>query len=114
MDHYLRPLLAPRSAALVGASERPGSLGSIVWRNLAEGGFRGSLYAVNPKHRSLFGAKAYASLRDLPGPVELCQQSEHHLAGRAVQVTGWLVCEQQGRLVDQGACHGYAGLLAAG
>ena len=69
--HYLQPLLAPRSVALVGASERPGSLGSIVWRNLAAGGFRGSLYAVNPKHRSLFGGKAYASLRDLPSPVEL-------------------------------------------
>ena len=71
MDHYLRPLLAPRSVALVGASERPGSLGNIVWRNLADGGFRGSLYPVNPKHRSLFGAKAFASLRDLPGPAEL-------------------------------------------
>jgi acetyltransferase len=71
MDHYLRPLLAPRSVALVGASERPGSLGNIVWRNLADGAFHGSLHAVNPKHRSLFGAKAYASLRDLPDPVEL-------------------------------------------
>ena len=35
--HYLQPLLAPESVALVGASERPGSLGSIVLRNLAAG-----------------------------------------------------------------------------
>jgi acetyltransferase len=69
--HYLQPLLAPRSVALVGASERAGSLGSLVWRNLVAGGLRGALFAVNPKHRTLFGEKAYASLGDLPGPVDL-------------------------------------------
>ena len=69
--HYLQPLLAPRSVALVGASERPGSLGSLVWRNLAAGGVHGALLAVNPKHRTVFGEKAYPSLRDLPAPVEL-------------------------------------------
>ncbi len=39
--HYLRPLLAPRSVALVGASERPGSLGRIVFENLIAGAFVG-------------------------------------------------------------------------
>jgi len=34
----------------VGASEREGSLGSIVYRNLAAGGLRGELYAVKPRH----------------------------------------------------------------
>ena len=68
VDHYLKPLLAPRSVALVGATEREGSLGRIVWRNLAAGGLRGELYAVNPKHRSVFGRRCYARLRDLPQP----------------------------------------------
>ncbi len=68
--HYLRALLAPRSVALVGASERERSLGSIVLRNLSAGGLD-RLYAVNPKHRSLAGMPCYASLRDLPGEVEL-------------------------------------------
>ena len=70
-DHYLRPMLAPRSVALVGATEREGALGSIVWRNLAAGGLHGELYPVNPKHREIFGQRAYARLTDLPQPPEL-------------------------------------------
>jgi acetyltransferase len=65
-EHYLRPLLAARSVALVGATEREGALGAIVYRNLAAGGLRGGIYPVNPKHRAVFGAKAYARLTDLP------------------------------------------------
>jgi acetyltransferase len=64
--HYLQPLLAPRSVALVGATERPGALGEILHRNLAAAGLRGALFAVNPKHPTLFGAQAYARLADLP------------------------------------------------
>jgi acetyltransferase len=67
----LAALLAPRSVALLGASEREGSLGRIVWRNLAAGGLRGELYAVNPKHRSVFGQPAYAALSKLPKVPEL-------------------------------------------
>ncbi len=68
--HYLQPLLAARSVALVGASEREGSLGSIVLGNLAAGGLE-KFYAVNPKHRSVAGRPCYANLRKLPGPVDL-------------------------------------------
>ncbi|HEX6690483.1 MAG TPA: bifunctional acetate--CoA ligase family protein/GNAT family N-acetyltransferase [Burkholderiales bacterium] len=71
LDHYLRPLLAPRSVALVGASEREGSLGRIVYRNLAAGGLPAGLFAVNPKHRSLFGQPAYPRLTKLPAAVDL-------------------------------------------
>jgi len=69
--HYLAPLLAPRSVALVGATEREGALGSIVYRNLAAGGLRGALYAVNPKHRAIFGQPAYGRLSELPEPPDL-------------------------------------------
>src|SRR5690348_15341766 len=69
--HYLRPLLAPDSAVLVGATEREGALGAIVWRNLAAAGLRGELYAVNPKHRTLFGQRAYARLQELPRAPDL-------------------------------------------
>jgi acetyltransferase len=70
-EHYLRPLLAPRSVALVGATEREGALGSIVWRNLAAGALRGGLYPVNPKHSEVFGQRAYASLAQLPAVPDL-------------------------------------------
>lgn len=69
--HPLTALLAPASVALVGATEREGALGRIVWQNLAAGGLRGALHAVNPKHRQVFGASCHARLRDLPQPPEL-------------------------------------------
>src|SRR5580765_5117118 len=71
LEHYLRPLLAPRSVALVGASEREGSLGRIVYRNLAAGRLPAGLFAVNPKHRELFGRPAYPRLTTLPAAVDL-------------------------------------------
>jgi GNAT superfamily N-acetyltransferase/predicted CoA-binding protein len=69
--HYMTPLLAPASVALVGASEREGSLGRIVWQNLAAGGLGGPLHPVNPKHRQVFGERAFARLRDLAEPPDL-------------------------------------------
>jgi len=69
--HYLQPLLAPRSVALLGATERAGALGSIVYRNLAAGALHGELFAVNPKHPRVFDRRAYARLADLPFPPDL-------------------------------------------
>jgi acetyltransferase len=69
--HPLQSLLAPKSVALLGATERPNALGNIVYRNLAAGGLRGALYAVNPKHTTVFGRPAYARLSELPQPPEL-------------------------------------------
>jgi len=71
LRHYLQPLLAPRSVALVGATEREGALGRIVWQNLAAGGLRGGLHPVNLKHRQVFGAAVARRLQDLAAPVDL-------------------------------------------
>lgn len=71
LRHTLAPLLAPASVALVGATEREGALGRIVWQNLAAGGLRGTLSAVNPKHPAVFGQPCYARLGKLPQPPEL-------------------------------------------
>ncbi len=71
LQHYLRPLLAPSSLALVGASERPGSLGRVVYENLLEGEFRGGLFAVNPAHAKVLGRKSFPSISAIRAPVEL-------------------------------------------
>jgi acetyltransferase len=71
LQHYLRPLLAPTSVALVGASDKPATLGRIVLENLLEGGFKGDLYPVNPKHRRVLGKRCYASLPAIDKSVEL-------------------------------------------
>jgi acetyltransferase len=64
--HNLEYLLAPRSVAVLGASDRPGSLGATVLRNLLSGGFRGSLWPVNIRHTSVGGVEAYRTPADLP------------------------------------------------
>ena len=71
MHHYLRPLLVPASFALVGASERPGSLGRVVMENVASGGYQGVFHAVNPAHRTLLGRKSWPNVAAIGQPVEL-------------------------------------------
>jgi acetyltransferase len=70
-SHYLRPLLSPSSIALVGASERPGSAGRVVYENLLGGQFKGELYAVNRRHARVLGNPAYASLAAIGQPIDL-------------------------------------------
>ena len=67
----LQYLFAPASVALIGASERLGSVGATVLRNLAGAGFKGAIFPVNPKYRQLAGFTCYASVRDLPQAPEL-------------------------------------------
>ena len=50
----------------MGATEREGALGRLVWQNLAAAGLRGALSAVNPKHAKVFGQSCYARLGKLP------------------------------------------------
>jgi len=63
--HYLQPLVMPSSVALIGASERPGSLGRVVYENLLAGGFTGEIVAVNPNRKRIFGHRVARSLATL-------------------------------------------------
>jgi len=67
----LRPLLRPRSVAVVGPSRRDGTLGRAILHNIVTGGFTGPVYAVNPHARTMEGVPCVASVDDLPGPVDL-------------------------------------------
>jgi acetyltransferase len=67
----LRPLLSPRSIAVVGASDAPGKVGTSIYRNLLEHRFTGTVYPVNAKHKTVAGQRAYASVSLLPETVEL-------------------------------------------
>ncbi len=62
----LNYLFAPRSVALIGASERPRSVGSVVMQNLCAGDFSGPIFPVNPNYRSVAGVAAYANVDALP------------------------------------------------
>src|SRR5215470_15375852 len=69
--HYLRYALAPRSIAVVGATDKRESLGKYVFGNVLDGGFQGDAYPVNPKYEHVAGRACFKSLRDLPAPVDL-------------------------------------------
>jgi acyl-CoA synthetase (NDP forming) len=66
----LKPLLQPESIAVVGASERPGSVGRQTIENLLTGRYGGRLFAVNPRYRSILGVPCFPRLEDLPETVE--------------------------------------------
>jgi acetyltransferase len=70
-SHNLEYLLAPRSVAVVGASDRPGSVGATVMRNLLSGGFRGPLWPVNLRRSTVAGVPAYATPAALPAAPDL-------------------------------------------
>ena len=65
-NHRLQPLLKPSSIAVLGASQKSGSVGNEVIVNLLRGGFEGSIYPVNPGYEEILGIACYPSLVDLP------------------------------------------------
>ena len=70
-SHPLDPLFSPHSVAVIGASERAGSVGRSVLWNLLSSPFGGTVFPVNAKRPNVLGIKAYPSVRDLPDKVDL-------------------------------------------
>lgn len=70
-SHPLDPIFLPRSVAVVGATEREGSVGRTVLWNLISHPFGGTVYPVNPKRHQVLGIRAYERLSALPEPVDL-------------------------------------------
>jgi acetyltransferase len=70
-NQALSVFFSPRSVAVVGASEAPGSAGRTVLWNLISNPFGGTVYPVNPKRANCLGIKAYPSITALPEPVDL-------------------------------------------
>ena len=67
----LHPMLRARSVAVVGASERPGSVGDLTTRQLVSGSFEGDVYPVNPGYSEVHGLDTYPSLEAIGSPVDL-------------------------------------------
>lgn len=67
----LSALLAPKSVALIGASDRPGTLGRIVLDNVLGGGFAGRIDVVNPNRVERMGTGWFPSVGDLPAPPDI-------------------------------------------
>ncbi|MDQ0773306.1 acetyl coenzyme A synthetase (ADP forming)-like protein [Streptomyces aurantiacus] len=67
----MRRLMEPSSVAVIGASNEQGKIGNSVMRNLIDGGFSGEIHPVNPKADDILGRKAYKSVTDVPGEVDV-------------------------------------------
>src|SRR5438034_4307656 len=67
----LDTLFAPKSVAVIGASNRQGSVGRAVFTNILLNEYRGTVYPVNPKDRSISGVRSYPSVQDLPESVDV-------------------------------------------
>ncbi|MFI4885714.1 MAG: acetate--CoA ligase family protein [Steroidobacterales bacterium] len=67
----LEHLFSPRSVAVIGASDRPHSVGATVMRNILRGGFGGPVWPVNLRHATVAGREAYRAVAGLPAAPDL-------------------------------------------
>lgn len=67
----LKSLISPSSVAVIGASNRVGSVGNAVMTNILSGAFVGRVFPVNPSSRTIFGIKCYNSILEIEHPIDL-------------------------------------------
>jgi len=68
---YLDKVFQPKSVAVVGASEKEGSIGAALMRNIINGGYKGIIYPINPKHKIMWDLPVYPSVSAINEPVDL-------------------------------------------
>jgi acetyl coenzyme A synthetase (ADP forming)-like protein len=64
-------IMKPASIAVIGASAEAGKIGNSVMKNLVNGGYAGEIHPINPKADEILDRKAYASITDVPGEVDV-------------------------------------------
>ncbi|NUT51378.1 MAG: CoA-binding protein [Saccharothrix sp.] len=64
-------IMKPAAVAVIGASNEVGKIGNSVMRNLVDGGYRGEIHPVNPKADEVLDRKAFRSIADVPGDVDV-------------------------------------------
>ena len=69
--YNLDKIFKPESVAVIGASEKEGSIGSVLVENLIQGGFQGKVYPVNPNYSTVHGLEAYPSVLKTESSVDL-------------------------------------------
>ncbi|MFP4100722.1 bifunctional acetate--CoA ligase family protein/GNAT family N-acetyltransferase [Coleofasciculus sp.] len=67
----LHSFFAPDNVAVIGATDKEGSVGRTLLWNLMSNPFGGTIFPVNPKRHSVLGIPAYSSIKDIPDPVDL-------------------------------------------
>ncbi|MCG8563657.1 MAG: acetate--CoA ligase family protein [Desulfobacterales bacterium] len=67
----LDAIFAPETIAVIGASTTKGKVGHDIFANILSGGYKGTLYPVNPKAKSVLSVKCYTSISAIPDPIDL-------------------------------------------
>jgi len=67
----LNYLFRPNSIAVVGVSDEKEKIGSVIFKNILDGGYKGNLFPVNPHHTTLFNKKCYKTISEIPEKVDL-------------------------------------------
>ena len=67
----MKRIMEPKAVAVIGASNEDGKIGNSVMKNIVNGGYSGKLYPVHPKADEILGVKAYKSVKDIPGDVDV-------------------------------------------
>jgi acetyl coenzyme A synthetase (ADP forming)-like protein len=67
----LKAIFEPGSVAIIGASSTPDKWGNILLKNLLSNGFKGPVYPVNPKEKTILGTVCYPNVLDIPDPVDM-------------------------------------------
>ena len=64
-------IMRPKTLAVIGASAEDGKIGNSVMKNLINGGYKGQIYPIHPKADEILGYKAYRSVKDVPGDIDV-------------------------------------------
>ena len=64
-------IMKPEAVAVIGASAENGKIGNSVMKNLINGGYQGQIYPIHPSAAEILGRKAYRSVKDVPGEIDL-------------------------------------------
>jgi len=67
----MQHIMNPKAVAVIGASDGEGKIGNSVMKNIINGGYQGELYPINPKSDEILGKKAYKSVKDVPGEIDV-------------------------------------------
>lgn len=113
--HSLSTILKPRSIAIIGASNSPAKVGYNVLRNLIDIGYEGKIYPINPTDDQVLGIKAYKSVLDVPGEIDLAalgvpskavlgivdECARKGVKGAVVYVAGFAEVDQEGARLQE-------------
>jgi acetyl coenzyme A synthetase (ADP forming)-like protein len=67
----MNKVMKPDAVAVIGASDETGKIGNSVMKNLINGGYKGQIYPINPSADTIMGLKAFKSVKDVPGNIDI-------------------------------------------